>query len=400
MDVLNICMNFLYCIIGLRLRCIAKCVHNTSENTHTICIYIFTELYSMIKESLIQQLLHICNMSLSNGVFPDVLKITRVVPIHENGQTGDFNNHRLISVLPFFSKRFEKLVYNRMLKFIDDFNVIHDNQFGFRRNRSTYMVLNVLLDKFHESVISREYMIGLFMELSRAFDTISHDILLNKLYKYGIRWLPYYWIKSYLSNRKQYVNYKNNSSDTLNVNIGIPQGSILGPLVFILYINNLHNVSDKLTLLQFADDSSFFVSGRSLPELFNVLQNKIAAEWWFSTVNWWTNHFSSQWNNFFVWVIIDDRMTFKSHINHIAGKMSKGVGIICKARKLLPQYSLKTIYRAIVEPYMTYCIEVWGHTYGTYTNKLFMLQKKNESGWSLILNMMHIRPLYLKACNY
>ena len=234
-----------------------------------------------VKESLIQPLLHICNMSLSNGVFPDVLKIARVVPIHKNGQTGDFNNYRPISVLPFFSKLLEKLVYNRMLKFIDDFNIIHDNQFGFRRNRSTYMALNVLLDKFHESVTSKEYMIGLFMDLSRAFDTISHDILLNKLYKYGIRGLSYDWIKSYLSNRKQYVNYKNSSSDTLNVNIGIPQGSILGPLLFILYINDLHNVSDKLTLLQFADDSSFFVSGRSLPELFNVLQNEIVKirEW-------------------------------------------------------------------------------------------------------------------------
>ena len=84
-----------------------------------------------------------------------------------------------------------------MLKFIDDFNVIHDNQFGFRRNRSTYMTLNVLLDKFHESVTSKEYMIGLFMVLSRAFDTISHDILLNKLYKYGIRGLSHDWIKSY-----------------------------------------------------------------------------------------------------------------------------------------------------------------------------------------------------------
>ena len=119
------------------------------------------------------------------------------------------------------------------------------------------------------------------MDLSRAFDTISHDILLNKLYKYGIRGLSSDWIKSYLSNRKQYVNYKNSSSDTLNVNIGIPQGSILGPFLFILYINDLHNVSDKLTLLQFADDSSFFVSGRSLPELFNVLQNEIVKirEW-------------------------------------------------------------------------------------------------------------------------
>ena len=201
------------------------------------------------------------------------------------------------------------------------------------------------------------------------------------------------------------MNYKNSSSDTLNVNIGIPQGSILGPLLFILYINDLHNVSDKLTLLQFADDSSFFVSGRSLPELFNVLQNEIVKirEWLnnnklslnISKTNYMimTNRKKVQQNDDFqlsidgqtisqvnetkfLGVIIDDRMTFKSHINHIAGKMSKGVGIICKARKLLPQYSLKTIYRAIVEPYMTYCIEVWGHTYGTYTNKLFMLQKK------------------------
>ena len=149
-------------------------------------------------------------------------------------------------------------------------------------------------------------------------------------------------------------------------------------------MNDLHNVTDKLTLLQFADDSSFFVSGRSLPELFNVLQNEIVKlrEWLnnnklslnISKTNYMimTNRRGSTLG---LGVIIDDRMTLKSDINYIAGKMSKGVGIICKARTLLPQYSLKTIYRAIVEPYMTYCIEVWGHTYGTYTNKLFMLQK-------------------------
>ena len=153
------------------------------------------------------------------------------------------------------------------------------------------------------------------------------------------------------------MNYKNSSSDTLNVNIGIPQGSILGPLLFILYINDLHNVSDKLTLLQFADDSSFFVSGRSLPELFNVLQNEIVKirEWLnnnklslnISKTNYMimTNRKKIQQNDDFqlsidgqtisqvnetkfLGVIIDDRMTFKSHINHIAGKMSKGVGII------------------------------------------------------------------------
>ena len=163
----------------------------------------------------------------------------------------------------------------------------------------------------------------------------------------------------------------------------------------------MHTASDKLTLLQFADDSSFFKSGRSLPELFNVLQNETVKirEWLnnnklslnISKTNYMimTNRKKVQQNDDFQMsisqvnetkcfgVIIDDRMTFKSHIEHIAGKMSKGVGIICKDRNALPQYSLKAIYRAIVEPYMTYYIELWGHTYGPYTNQLFMLQKKN-----------------------
>ena len=192
----------------------------------------------------------------------------------------------------------------------------------------------------------------------------------------------------------------------------------------------MHTVSDKLTLLQFADDSSFFKSGRSLPELFNVLQNEIVKtrEWLnnnklslnISKTNYMimTNRKKVQQNDDFqlsidghtisqvnetkcFGVINDDRMTFKSHIEHIAGKMSKGVGTICKARNLLPQYSLKAIYRAIVEPYMTYCIELWGHTYGTYSNQLFMLQKKklmrliNYSEYD-----RHIRPVYLKYSNY
>ena len=207
-----------------------------------------------IKEYIIAPLTHLCNISLITGKVPNELKIAKVIPMHKKGKQNVLGSYRPIFVLPAVSKVYERLVCNRIFKFIDDHNILYNHQFGFKKNHSTYLAINALVTKFHESAESSEFMLGLFIDLSRAFDTISHKILLDKLYKYGIRGIALEWVRDYLSNRKQFVVYNNANSYMGEVDIGVPQGSILRPLPFLLYVNDLSNVSMKLSFIQFADD--------------------------------------------------------------------------------------------------------------------------------------------------
>ena len=141
-------------------------------------------------------------------------------------------------------------MYNRLIQFIDQVNIINGNQFGFRKNYSTSLAINTFVNKFHEAIENDQVMISLFIDLSRAFDTLSHQILFNKLYQYGIRGLALAldWIKNYLQNRKQFVIYSNAQSSFGNISMGVPQGSILGLLLFILYVYDLPNVTNWLKI--------------------------------------------------------------------------------------------------------------------------------------------------------
>ena len=158
-------------------------------------------------------------------------------------------------------------MYNRLITFIDQLNIINGNQFGFRKNYSTSLAINTFVNKLHEAIENDQVMISLFIDLSRAFDTISHRVLFNKLYQYGIRGLALDWIHNYLQNRKQFVIYNNAQSSFGNISMGVPQGSILGPLLFIIYVNDLPNVSSKLSFTQFADESSIFITGKNLKDI-------------------------------------------------------------------------------------------------------------------------------------
>ncbi len=360
-----------------------------------------------------------------NGRVPDSLKIAKVVPIHKKGKLSEFCNYRPVSVLPALSKIYERLVYNRILEFIDKHEIFSNDQFGFRKKYSTSHALNSLVNQFHDSVEKNEYMIGLFIDLSRAFDTISHKILINKLYKYGIRGIALEWIKDYLLNRKQYVVYHNAKSNMSSVEIGVPQGSILGPLLFLLYVNELPNISSTLSCIQFADDTSIFIRGRSLPEIASTLNHEMEkiTDWLkdnMLTINVSKTNYmimtaqgkriDDQECNItvggsilnrvsqttFLGFVLDDKLTWKNHINHIYTKISKVIGILYKSKRLLCSKSLLTLYDGLIKPYFSYGITVWGNTFKTYTNKLDILHKKVVRIISFSDYKAHTGPLFRK----
>ena len=163
-----------------------------------------------IKESITTTLVHICNRSFETGIFPSELKIANVVPIYKSGDEMVFSNYRSVSVLPVFSKLLERLVYNRLISHINDNKLLYEYQFGFQKGKSTYLAIMMLVDKITEALDQGECVVGVFLDFSKAFDTVDHNILSQKLHKYGICGFELLWFEDYLSNRMQYVTYNNN----------------------------------------------------------------------------------------------------------------------------------------------------------------------------------------------
>ena len=215
------------------------------------------------------------NLSITTGIVPEKLKIAKVIPIYKKDDAEKFSNYRPVSLLPCFSKILERLVFNRCVEYIDAHEILNDKQFGFRPNHSTYMAIMQLVDMITSAVERNETTIGIFLDLSKAFDTIDHKILLHKLEHYGFRGVVLEWFKNYLTNRKQYVSYNSCESEQKDITCGVPQGSILGPLLFILYVNNITNTSNVLEFILFADDTTILYSHPKIDNQINCINEEL-----------------------------------------------------------------------------------------------------------------------------
>ena len=203
---------------------------------------------------------HLVNLSLSSGMFPSCLKISRVVPLFKGGDAMNISNYRPISVLNIFSKMIEKLVHKQLYEYLEVRNVLSDSQFGFRRNRSTTQALLRHTNHLYESLDENKLAFPSYLDLRKAFDSVNQRVLLSKMMHYGIRGLPHSWFCSYLANRQQYVNVNNAISEMHVVSHSVPQGSNLGPLLFLIYINDLSQVTDYFECVMFADDCALSCS--------------------------------------------------------------------------------------------------------------------------------------------
>ena len=197
----------------------------------------------IIKEiiiSVLEPFMHIFSFSFSNGIFPLQMKIAKVIPIFKSGDKSQFNTYRPISVLSQFSKFFETLFCERLRTYIDKHVLLSDNQYGLRSNRSTSLALLELVEKITKSIDDGKYTIGIFIDIKKAFDTIGHNILLQKLHFLGVRGVANSWLTGYLSKRMQYVEVCDCMFDLLQVKCVVPQGSVLGPLFYILMISTMY----------------------------------------------------------------------------------------------------------------------------------------------------------------
>ena len=209
------------------------------------------------------------------GFYPQNLKIARVVPIHKGGDSNDINNYRPISVLSQFNRIFERILANRLLSFFEKYKIITTKQFGFLKKHSTDHAILDLKEFITENLSKRKITAVLFLDLKKAFDTVSHSILLKKLHHYGVRGAAHTLLTSYLSDRKQYTTINGINSTLDNILWGVPQGSVLGPLLFLLYINDLPKSNDMDSWL-FADDTAQGVSSDNFSNLQLLLNQGVA----------------------------------------------------------------------------------------------------------------------------
>lgn len=376
---------------------------------------ITTKFIKLSKHVLIPIICHICNLCFENGVFPYIFKMAVITPIHKGGSSDDVNNYRPISVLPVMSKILEKLINNRLKKFLTDNNLISKNQYGFRSGLSTEDAVLNLTEEVTKHLDGGEKCVGVFLDLAKAFDTVAVSILLDKLLTYGIRGVPHSLLKDYLTDRHQKLKLGEYVSHTCDISFGVPQGSVLGPTLFLIYVNDLCNlVLPNCQIYTYADDTALIFHSKTWEHLKTTAEESISlvSNWLRAnllTLNVKKTKFlpfsirqSSLPQNFllkvhtcnnpqsitceceeidkvhqfkYLGVIIDQHLTWNPHINLTSDRLRKLMWVFKKLRQVANEELLISTYKALAHSVLSYCIPVWGGAAKTHLITLERAQR-------------------------
>lgn len=351
---------------------------------------------------IIAPLTYIINYSFNEGIFPNILKIAKVIPIFKKGDNTVLENYRPISLLSTISKIMEKIVYARMILFIEKHNILNSAQHGFRKNKSTQSAVLDFLVSLYNNLDSNNKCIGIFMDLSKAFDLVDHALLLEKCFRYGFRGLVYNWIESYLSNRCQHVVINNSKSNARKMDCGVPQGSVLGPLLFLLFINDLPEIDTQNKLVMFADDNTYLCTGNNMNDCLNYVEyilKKFSS--WFQNNKLHLNTSKTTFIHFtpksgvmnsshlvrinnkslqqvqstkFLGIYLDNKLNWETHINNLCPKLQSSCYALYRLKDLVSQSVLLMFYHAQFVSKIKYGIIFWGCS--PHSVRVFYLQKK------------------------
>ena len=345
------------------------------------------------------------NLAISKGIYPDNLKIAKVIPIFKKGDQTSVNNYRPISILSTINKIFEKILYSRLIKYVDKSNILYKYQFGFRKKHSTEHALIELVDQIRLNMGGNQMTCGIFIDLSKAFDTVDHKILTAKLEHYGIRGKALDIFKSYLSNRKQYVQLENSKSKLRPITCGVPQGSVLGPLFFILFINDLYKCCPEGKVRLFADDTTIFFHKNNITDIIATGKNIMTQlNTWLRANKLTLNADKSSFtifksnkkiihnlpdkieflgqnikrstHNKFLGITLDENLSFSNHITELCNKLKRLFHIFYNIRDYLTKENIKTIYYALVYSRIKYGISVYGQACTSKMKRIQTLQNQ------------------------
>lgn len=398
---------------------------------------------------ILEPLTHIINLSFINGNIPFEWKESIVTPIYKQGKKSQLTNYRPISVINILAKIFEQSLKNRLIEFLEKNDILNSKQYGFRKNCRTEHAILDLTKKIIYDIDSDRKSLAVFLDLAKAFDTVSHDILLTRLENVGIRGHTLKILKNYLSERKQCVKIEENKSDPLQITTGVPQGTVLGPILFLIYINNIAYINNiDGHLISYADDTVIIFTDTSWEAVYkkaevglDALRNFLSRSklslnidktkflTFTATVADQPQKLDLKLHNKnctkqncqcptikktekikYLGIIIDQHLKWNEHVNYINNKIRKVIHKIYLLRDILNKKNLITVYNSLVESILSYGILAWG---GLYKNSLQNLQVTQNTLLKIMchksrlysttalytdLNLLNIRSLYAYRC--
>jgi retron-type reverse transcriptase len=400
------------------------------------------KLLKFVSHEIAVPLAHIFNLSISLGIFPNKFKTARVVPVYKAGDPLSCDNYRPIALVKSFSKILEKIVQINLVNHLEINKLLFPHQYGFLKNKSTEHTLLHIVNHISESLNAGNYTIGVFLDLKKAFDVVNHDILLAKLPKYGIADTALDWFRSYLSGRSQIVDINNNLSQSRSVDMSVIQGSLLGPTLFLIFINDFPNCTSLQTYL-FADDTSALKSGPNLNDLFSSVNDELCkiAAWYrankmsanasktkyiifhnkgkpantngldlyfndnephdiLNPTNIHTlerihnNNPNSQSRSYkLLGIHLDENLSLNHHFSILSSKLSRALFFLRRAKNLLPPNALHTLYYSLFHCHLSYCPNILGTSSNSNISKIARLQRKAIR----IITVLHPGSLFMSG---
>ena len=388
-------------------------------------------LLKSVRHSLSPLLAALMNKSISTGIYPHLLKHAKVIPVYKTGDETDPCNYRPISLLSVFNRLFEKLMYKRLRSYCEKNGIFFSSQYGFRDNCSTQHAILDILNKIQSKIDAKLFSCGIFIDLKKGFDTVDHSILLHKLNHYGVRGIINTWFSSHLSKRSQSTQIGSTVSNKEEIVCGVPQGSVLGPLLFLIYVNDIYRCSQIFDFYLFADDTNLLYSNKDLKDLETVVNDElIKVGDWLDANKLSLNTSKSNFVIFhpyqhkpdctiqleiynndlkesvpleqktfvkYLGILIANNLSWKYHIDYISSKVSKGIGMIARLRHLVPFATLLNIYRSLIEPYISYGLIAWGQAANIHLNKILILQKRALRLMYFADSKAHSAPLFVHS---
>jgi exonuclease III len=392
-----------------------KLLTGLSSNKATGVDKISCKIIKIASSAISDSLTHIFNQAITLSSFPDEWKTARVIPLYKNGQRNVAGNYRPISVLPAISKVMEKILYDQLYNYLSNFRLLSDSQFGFRKFHSTATALLDCTNDWYMNLDRKMFNLVVLIDLKKAFDTVDHQILLRKLELYGVKGQALSFLNSYLSNRSQKCQINGSLSSEKMIRCGVPQGSILGPLFFLLYINDLPQCLSKTKPRLFADDTNLTASGDSITRLeaavnsdlenlrkwlianklsLNVAKTEfmlIGSKQMIKSISNWQPNVEIENKQIkqvheckTLGVTVDQHLSWKSNTENICKKITSGISALRRLKDFVDRQTLLSVYNAIVRPYFDYCCEVWDVFSETQSKRLQKLQNRSAR---IIMNM-------------